>query len=89
MPRSEADSAGAFDSSSDRRFIDYYAKESQSVETMERFARIMARSLKLYSSFDAAKPLLDVVDVGCGAGTQALLWAGRGTACVRSTSTHP
>ncbi len=78
MPRSEADRADAFDSSSDRRFIDYYAKESQSVETTERFARIMARSLQLFSSFGAAKPLLDVVDVGCGAGTQARLWSRAG-----------
>ena len=52
MRRSEADRVGEFDPSSDRRFIDYYAKESQSVETVERFARIMARSLQLFSSFE-------------------------------------
>ncbi len=77
MHRSEADRVGEFDPSSDRRFVDYYAKESQSVETVERFARIMARSLQLISSFEVKLPL-DVVDVGCGAGTQALLWSRAG-----------
>ena len=75
MRRSETDRVGEFDPSSDRRFIDYYAKESQSVETVERFARIMARSLQFISSLEA-KPPLDVIDVGCGAGARAAVEPG-------------
>lgn len=56
------------------RFVEYYARESQSDETMQRFTRIRDRALALMDERGAHGPL-DVVDIGCGAGTQALLWA--------------
>lgn len=55
---------------SSQSFVDYYAQESLSVETRGRFITIRDKALKL-----AHARSLDVLDVGCGAGTQALLWA--------------
>lgn len=60
----------------DDKFVAYYAEQSQSKETVERFARIRDRALDLWSTLNGGtvRPL-DVVDIGCGAGTQAMLWA--------------
>lgn len=55
---------------SEQSFVDYYAKESLSPETRERFVTVRDKALAL-----APARTLDVLDVGCGAGTQALLWA--------------
>jgi 2-polyprenyl-6-hydroxyphenyl methylase/3-demethylubiquinone-9 3-methyltransferase len=67
-----------FDHTSDPKFLAHYARASQSEKTLARFARIMDRATLLLSP---AKRRLDgwqVVDIGCGAGTQALLWAQAG-----------
>jgi ubiquinone/menaquinone biosynthesis C-methylase UbiE len=63
-----------YDHSSDPNFVEYYARESQSPETTERFRRIRDRAIGLLAESGRAG-LLDVVDIGCGAGAQALLWA--------------
>jgi ubiquinone/menaquinone biosynthesis C-methylase UbiE len=63
-----------YDHSSDPNFVEYYARESQSVETTERFSRIRDRAVALLAESGRAGPL-DVTDIGCGAGTQALLWS--------------
>lgn len=63
-----------FDNSSDPNFFDYYARESLSAETVGRFVRVRDRALSLMAELGAQGPF-DVLDVGCGAGTQAVLWA--------------
>jgi len=63
-----------YDHGSDANFIEYYARESQSAETTERFRRIRDRAIALLAESGRTGPL-DVADIGCGAGTQALLWA--------------
>jgi len=63
------------DHSSDPNFLAYYERESASEETIGRFSRIRDRALALWSERNQRSGLLDVVDIGCGAGTQALLWS--------------
>jgi 2-polyprenyl-6-hydroxyphenyl methylase/3-demethylubiquinone-9 3-methyltransferase len=60
--------------SSDERFIEYYAQQSQSAETAARFRRVRDRAVALLAESGRHGPF-DVADIGCGAGTQALLWA--------------
>ena len=67
----------AFDHGSDARFVEYYAAESQSEATRERFIRVRDRALALLAETRGNGPY-DVIDIGCGAGTQSLLWAERG-----------
>ncbi len=66
---------GAFDHSSDPHFVAYYAAASQSPATRERFARVRDRALGLLAEVHGGGRAYDVVDIGCGAGTQAMLWA--------------
>jgi ubiquinone/menaquinone biosynthesis C-methylase UbiE len=67
-----------FDHTSDPRFLEYYSRESQSEETVARFSRIMERVLGIFAESGSPPRVLDVIDIGCGAGTQALLWARAG-----------
>jgi 2-polyprenyl-6-hydroxyphenyl methylase/3-demethylubiquinone-9 3-methyltransferase len=62
---------------SDPKFVAYYAAESQSTETRERFIRLRDSALHVLIDSGRARPY-DVVDIGCGAGTQAMLWAADG-----------
>lgn len=67
------------DHSSDPNFLAYYERESISEQTIGRFTRIRDRALALWADHQGAgarepRPL-EVIDVGCGAGTQAILWA--------------
>ena len=66
-----------YDHSSDPNFVEYYARESQSPETTQRFRRIRDRAVALLAE-SGRTGLLDVTDIGCGAGTQALLWSDLG-----------
>jgi 2-polyprenyl-3-methyl-5-hydroxy-6-metoxy-1,4-benzoquinol methylase len=70
-----SDRSLAYDHDSDPNFVAYYARESQSPETIGRFTRVRDRALALLAESGHAGVELDVVDIGCGAGTQALLWA--------------
>lgn len=56
-------------------FYSYYEKESESVGTRQRFVAIKGTLLRLIG---AGPRVLDVADVGCGAGTQCQLWAAAG-----------
>ncbi|ALA59783.1 class I SAM-dependent methyltransferase [Nitrospira moscoviensis] len=61
---------------SHERFFDYYAAASQSKETAERFESIRDVALRLYRTANPAAPaVLDVADVGCGAGAQSIIWS--------------
>lgn len=55
-------------------FYDYYAGESLSVATVQRFGGIQASVLRVAAGAGLNGPL-DVGDVGCGAGTQCRMWA--------------
>lgn len=70
---------GVYRDSSDERFYDYYAKASQSRETLERFVGIRECILRIVedNALSAGVPL-KVADIGCGAGTQCMIWAERG-----------
>jgi 2-polyprenyl-3-methyl-5-hydroxy-6-metoxy-1,4-benzoquinol methylase len=58
-------------------FYDYYANESQSEGTVQRFRGIQAAVLRVAAQRGLGAQL-DVADIGCGAGTQSRMWAERG-----------
>src|SRR5215471_13534690 len=73
MSIKEAKSA-ALTHDSDERFTEYYAHASQSAVTLHRIRSIRDYTLRVASAH-GLKPVLDVADIGCGAGTQSFLWA--------------
>lgn len=66
-----------FDTSSHESFYEYYKKQSLSPATMERFASIAEMVLRVRGEPPAGVSL-DVIDIGCGAGTQSRFWSERG-----------
>lgn len=62
----------------DRRFVDYYARQSATDGTQRRFEATRRVTLALRADMGLPIDRLDVVDVGCGAGTQVLMWARHG-----------
>lgn len=64
----------ALDHSSHEKFYDYYANASLSQEACQRFGSIRDMILRILRTNGAAR-ILDVADIGCGAGTQSLMWA--------------
>src|SRR5262245_49952713 len=64
----------AWDHGSHAEFFDYYANESLSPRAAERFRAIRDAILRVDPSKDGRQPC-DVADIGCGAGTQSMLWA--------------
>lgn len=63
------------DHTSSHEFYQYYARTSQSEKTEERFASIQAVALRLHKQWNAHHDgSLEVADIGCGAGTQCLMW---------------
>jgi len=71
----EATNSGqaAWDHSTHANFYDYYSQESASEEARERFCKIRDRILTiLRNPLDRS---LDVADIGCGAGSQGMIWA--------------
>ena len=65
----------AWDHSSDERFYNYYAQASQSKKAQQRFRSIRDCVLRTVERGGSAAGILEVADIGCGAGTQSLLWA--------------
>jgi 2-polyprenyl-3-methyl-5-hydroxy-6-metoxy-1,4-benzoquinol methylase len=66
-----------WDHDSDERFTQYYAEASRSAATLQRFNAIRDRVLGVIG-YGSSKRVLDVADIGCGAGTQSLIWAEMG-----------
>jgi ubiquinone/menaquinone biosynthesis C-methylase UbiE len=58
----------------DQRFVDFYAQQSISESTKARFEGTRRVTLALRSELQLPTQGLDVLDVGCGTGSQALLW---------------
>ncbi len=75
MSVNPSDSEQGWNTDSHQDFYRYYEEQSRGDSTWQRFATIQATLLRLIDRPGAA---LDVADVGCGAGTQARLWAARG-----------
>lgn len=62
--------------SSDPNFLDYYEQQSVSDETVQRFTLVRDKVLQLLAMSQSDDiPVLEVADIGCGAGTQSRLWA--------------
>lgn len=59
-------------------FADYYAEESLRESTVARFSATKDAVLRVLRHAGLADRGLEVADIGCGAGTQAILWAGDG-----------
>lgn len=66
-----------FDHSSHEEFYNYYAKQSQDPRTLVRLRGIVDLMSRVMGE-RAEKEQLDVLDVGCGAGTLTMLWAKAG-----------
>lgn len=71
----ESVSSTDFDTTSDPNFVAYYESESDSPAAWERFTRLRDTALMLLESVGRKAGPLDVIDIGCGAGTQAILWS--------------
>lgn len=56
-------------------FYKYYAEESLSPATFARFNSVRSVVMRLLAREGRAEEKLDVVDIGCGAATQCLIWA--------------
>lgn len=68
-----ADKPG-WDHSTHEDFYNYYANESLSEATQQRFRRVKDMMIRIARQSSKAERL-DVADIGCGAGTQAAIWA--------------
>ena len=64
----------SWDHTTHQDFYEYYADESQSEATRQRFLGIRAAVLRVAVQARMDAPF-DVADIGCGAGTQSRLWA--------------
>lgn len=64
-----------WDHSSHDRFYDYYAMASRSEDTLQRFRSIRDCVLRMLERSESAGRPLEVADIGCGAGTQCMIWA--------------
>ncbi len=74
MSANERPAATSWDTSTHEEFFEYYAKESQSEATLDRFRRCRETVLRIAKQ-EGLTGSLSVADIGCGAGTQARLWA--------------
>lgn len=72
---SSPESAAAFDHGSDPNFLAYYEQASLSEATLQRFRTVRDKSLALLAARGREVTHLRVADIGCGAGTQSMLWA--------------
>lgn len=59
-------------------FVEYYEKESSKDSTIVRFTATKSAVERAAAHFGMRPPPWNVADVGCGAGTQAAIWAREG-----------
>jgi len=74
----EASGDTRFDTSSRREFVEYYEKESLTEATRRRFQGILDNVVRLAARTGRHSDHYLVLDIGCGAGTQSMLWAEAG-----------
>lgn len=77
MPVQSQPDPTKFDTGSDKRFVDDYARESISESHVHRFHAIRKTILRVLGG-NRTHAALDVADIGCGAGTQCRIWAAAG-----------
>jgi 2-polyprenyl-6-hydroxyphenyl methylase/3-demethylubiquinone-9 3-methyltransferase len=70
------------DTTSHSEFFDYYAKQSETEETRRRFRGLRDAVREARRLCDRETPMTrsvwSVADIGCGAGTQSMMWAQEG-----------
>jgi len=57
------------------KFVDYYATQSLTAATTQRISGIKNAVARAASHLGVRKPPWRVADIGCGAGTQCVIWA--------------
>ncbi len=72
------DQSQEWDHSSREQFFDYYAQESESEEALRRFISIRDTVLRVVCSNPDYPEILEVADIGCGAGTSSIIWSEAG-----------
>jgi 2-polyprenyl-6-hydroxyphenyl methylase/3-demethylubiquinone-9 3-methyltransferase len=65
-------------SAANDRFVEYYARQSQTAETRRRFTSIRDAVQRIVRTTHGERGPLDVLDIGCGAGMLAMIWAESG-----------
>jgi 2-polyprenyl-6-hydroxyphenyl methylase/3-demethylubiquinone-9 3-methyltransferase len=75
MGDSRTPESSGWDFGSHEQFYEHYARGSQSPGTLQRIRSVREFTLRMARCHGLRKPVLDVADIGCGAGTQSLLWA--------------
>jgi len=70
--------AVGWDHSSHEEFVDYYAQMSARPEFVNRFRSLRDVILRFRGGRGDVSPTLDVLDVGCNAGTHCMVWAEQG-----------
>src|SRR5947207_11568954 len=63
------------DKNSDPAFVAYYEKRSVSAGVEDRFRVVRDKMLRLRTRLGAKEGVLNVLNVGCGAGTECQIWA--------------
>jgi len=63
------------DTGTHEQFYEYYARQSVSDETVRRFQTIKDIVLAVRRHESSVYDQLEIADIGCGAGTQSLMWA--------------
>ena len=67
--------SGGWDFGSHEQFYEHYARGSQSPATLQRIRSLRDCVLRVAKNGSGKIGILDVADIGCGAGTQSFLWA--------------
>jgi 2-polyprenyl-6-hydroxyphenyl methylase/3-demethylubiquinone-9 3-methyltransferase len=75
---STARSKSELDHSSDSRFRAYYEEKSASAPMRQHFVRLRDKVLRMRAGQGGTVEQLRVLDIGCNAGSQALVWAEKG-----------
>lgn len=66
-----------WDTGTHEKFFKFYERESLSPETLERFRAVRQTLLRVFEASAQCRSL-DILDIGCGAGTQAFFWSREG-----------
>lgn len=66
-----------WDTGTHEDFFKYYEQQSLTPQTLERFRAACETLLRIYGTLPKDRKL-DVLDIGCGAGTQARFWTQKG-----------
>lgn len=72
---SEGSAQTQLEHGSDERFLDYYREESESQDTIDRSEAMFQGIMRLYGGDEEITEPLQVADIGCGPGTQSMVWA--------------